>query len=116
MLRVELMIFDSGIGFEHHMMEWDPGNWIFIISVAGIILLITIILIFLLISKSNHRSSQDAIQKQGQGKVNEVFFQEPKFSEDIGEIQSQKAKFCHTCGEKLDNSISIYCPYCGVKI
>jgi len=110
------MIFDSGIGFGHHMMDWDLGNWIFIISVAGIILLIAIILIFLLVSKSNHRSSQEGIQKQNQGKVNEDLFQESKISEDVGEIKSQEAKFCHTCGEKLDSGISTYCPYCGAKI
>ena len=110
------MIFDNRIEFGHHMMEWDHGNWIFIILGAGIILLITIILIFLLISKPNHKSSQDVIQKQGQGKINEDFFQEPKLSKDVGEFKSQKANFCHTCGEKLDNGTSTYCPYCGVKI
>lgn len=110
------MIFDSGIGFEHHMMDWNPGNWIFIILVGGIILLITIILISLLISKSNHKFSQDSIQKQDQSKINKDLFQKPQIAKDIGEFKSQKANFCHTCGKKLDNGAPRYCPYCGVKI
>jgi len=109
------MIFDSGIGFGHHMMDWNLGNWIFIILGGGIILLITILLIILLISKSNHKSSQDAIQKQDQSKINEDL-QKAKISKDIGEFKTQKANFCHTCGKKLDNGPPIYCPYCGVKI
>ncbi|MFX0105794.1 MAG: hypothetical protein ACFE75_09905 [Candidatus Hodarchaeota archaeon] len=110
------MIFDDGFDSGHHMMDWDFGNWIFIILGAGIILLITIILVFVLISKSINNASQDAIQKQEQGKTNKNFFQEPKLSKDIREYKTQKANFCHTCGKKLDNGTSKYCPYCGVKI
>lgn len=105
------MIFDDGFDFGHHMMDWDLGNWIFIIFGAGIILLITIFLIFLLVSKSNHKSSQNTIQKQEQGKINEH-----KISRDLREFKSQKANYCHSCGKKLDDSPSTYCPYCGVKI
>ncbi len=102
------MILDNGDEFTHHMMmDWELGNWIYIILGLGIILLILLILGFIFLynnrkSMSNHKYIQNNVQKQRENEISDNTF--------------QKVNFCYNCGRKLDDSQSKYCSFCGIQI
>jgi len=102
------MILDNGDNLTHHMMmDWELGNWIYIILGLGIILLIVLILGFIFLYNnrkniSNHKDLQNTVQNQRENEINDNNF--------------QKVNFCYNCGKKLDDNQSKFCLFCGERI
>ncbi|MEE9379576.1 MAG: zinc ribbon domain-containing protein [Candidatus Lokiarchaeia archaeon] len=102
------MIFNN---YGYHMMDMEFENSIYMILGIGTILLSLIVLTYILIHYNSRSTSRNQLK-------NEKFEKDSINSNriNIEEMNSGKAKFCHRCGQKLDDRSEKFCPYCGEEI
>jgi hypothetical protein len=98
----------------NHMMDWDFNIWFYAILGGCVISVVAIILIYKFalgndgVNLDNKKSYIEHNIEKNPTQVKEI--------EGIKEFSTDKKFFCHGCGEKLDDRLLKYCPYCGVMI
>ena len=107
------MIFHDSIYDGHHMMDWDIGNWFFMILGWGIIISAFLIILYVVLQSTTKKNQ---IQKNVVSKENDVATYNEVSHFGTEKTNFEMVKFCFNCGEKLSGEALKFCPRCGAKI
>jgi uncharacterized paraquat-inducible protein A len=106
------MIFHENIFDGHHMMNWDLGNWFFMIFGWGIIISAILVILYMIIQSSTKNQHNKIVSE----KIDNVGVYNKPDVNRVSEDTSELINFCYNCGERLIGDSTQFCPRCGVKL
>ncbi len=107
------MIFHDYIYNGHHMMDWDLGNWFFMILGWGITISVVLIILYMALQSSTKKNQthENVIRKE----IDMTTYDKVE-DYDAERNNSDTANFCYNCGENLGGEAMKFCPRCRAKI
>ncbi|MFW9999301.1 MAG: hypothetical protein ACFE9Q_15980 [Candidatus Hodarchaeota archaeon] len=104
------MLFDEN-HFGHYMMDWEFGNWFYLILSVGVIFLLILIVLYLIIKKNfDVNPVKNSAFKSIESSDSKTYL------EYNDQTKNQKFSYCYNCGKKLGTDSSKFCPYCGMGL